>query len=184
VADGKIFAMERVEIDGTGEESLRRVAEQSLSADPGWVREFDLVASPELILEPRPNKHYLLGGQFLAAKKGTRIEVDLKFRLTGKVGHAVIRHDLVTRGAIPRFRPRRMLMSSGQSARLHYSYLTPRDLDRIEARMTVNVVGQERVTMLFESALIRLIPDAGGQPGVTKHAIWLNPGQPAAQTSQ
>jgi hypothetical protein len=158
VIDGQIFARERVEIDGKGEELLRKVAEQSLSTDAGWISEFDLVASPEVTLEPDREMHYIFGGQFLTAKKDTRIEVDLKFRFVGNAGEAIVRHDLVSRGDTPHFRRRPMRMSAGQSASLHYSYLTERDIDRIEARMWVNLIGQERVTILFESALIPASP--------------------------
>ncbi len=77
-----------------------------------------------------------------------------------------------------------MRMSSGQTARFEYSYLAERDLDRIEARLMMQVMGEERATIRFDSARIRFIPEAGGPRGLTKRDVWLRPKRRAAQRTR
>jgi hypothetical protein len=181
VSDGQIFAAQRTETDGNGEKRLREVAEQSRSTKAGVVSEFDLVATPEFVLEPRGHMQFIFGGQYLVADKGTRIDVDLEFRLVGRPGRILIRHDLVSRDEVGHFSPRPSQMQTGQTAKFHYSYLAERDLDRIEARLMMRVVGQNPVTVRFSSAHVRLVPQAGGRPGLTKHEVWTRPPNRSAE---
>ena len=182
VADGRFFGPQRTETDGDAERLLQQVAEQSRSTPAGAVYEFDLVATPEFSLEPRPHMQFIFGGQYLVAEKGTRIDVELEFRLQGISGAAIFRHDLVSRGETPHFNPAPVRMSTGQTAKFHYSYLAGRDLDRIEVRLMMRILGERRVTIRFKSAHVTLTPRAGGPPGVTKRELSVRPPNRRAQT--
>ncbi len=170
---GRIFAMQRVEQDGSGSDSsfLREMASRSQrSTARAGPREFDLVVAPEVGLDPAQGMHFIFGGQFLAVRAGTRIDVELDFSLEGR-GQAVFRHDLVSRGGARHFEPPPHLIRSGESATLYYSYLTDRDLDRIEARMMVGQVQGENLRLRFDTARVRVVPDAEGKPGLTPQTL-------------
>jgi hypothetical protein len=169
-AGGRTFATDRapLALDPSHPGDLARTARSSLSARVrSGPQRFELISERRQPLVKMPGRQLLFGGQFLAAPRGSRIDVDLSMELRGESGRALVSHDLVSRNKRRHYSRRHQPLQAGETLTIRYSVTLDSAVDVLECRVWVKEPIGDGLELYFHEARLEVHPPALGRtPGM------------------